>query len=60
MKFTEKELLTISIGLLNLIKNARTAETLVTGEESQNAIKKEIAMLVDLNVKVCDLIKEGE
>lgn len=60
MKFTEKELLTISSGLINLIKNARTAESLVTGEESHNAIEKEIAMLVDLNVKVCDLIKEGE
>ncbi|MCM1189820.1 MAG: hypothetical protein NC541_11060 [bacterium] len=58
MKFTEKELLTISSGLINLIKNAKTAEALVTGEESRNAIEKEIAMLVDLNVKVCDLIKE--
>ena len=58
MNFTESELITISNGLIALIRDAGEAKKLVHSEKIQKSIDEEINQLVTLNSKVCGMMKE--
>ena len=58
MNFTESELITISNGLIALIRDAGEVKKLVHSEKIQKSIDEEINQLVTLNSKVCGMMKE--
>lgn len=57
MNFTEKELSTLSDGIIALIRDAGEAKKLVHTSEAHKAIEVEIESLVSLNNKICDIMK---
>lgn len=58
MKFTERELNTLSNGVLALIRDAGEAKKLVNSKEAHNAIEREINTLVSLNSKLCGMMEQ--
>lgn len=56
MSFTDKELYTLSNGILALIRDAGEAKKLVNSKGAQNAIECEINSLVSLNSKICGMM----
>lgn len=58
MNFTDKELCTLSNGVLALIRDAGEAKKLVNSREAHNAIETEIDTLVSLNSKLCGMMEQ--
>lgn len=57
MKFTNKELLIISDGLIALIQNNSQAIKLTTNKKAQKSIQKTIEELQALNSKTLNMIE---
>ena len=57
MEFTDQELELLSLGVLRLMEDESKAKALVFGDTALKAIDNELAVLRNLNSKICNYME---